>query len=56
MGAPAWDLYFLLLDWVFRPAMPYWQGHIRNFGGLVLGLVPMLGPVVFVGVWLVRGR
>ena len=55
-GAPASDLSFLHLDWVFHPALPYWHGHVVNFGFLVLGLVLLLGPVVFVGVRLVRGR
>lgn len=55
-GAPAWDLSFLHLDWVFRPALPYWQGHVVNLGGLVLGVLLMIGPVVFVGVRMVRGR
>ena len=55
-GSPAWDLSFLHLDWVFRPALPYWQGHVVNFGFLVLGVILLLGPVVFVGVGLGRGR
>ncbi len=55
-GAPAWDLSFLHLDWVFRPALPNWPGHVVNFGFLVVGVLLLLGPVVFVGITRVRGR
>ncbi|MAE29912.1 MAG: hypothetical protein CMJ87_13170 [Planctomycetes bacterium] len=55
-GASGWDFSFLHLDWLVRPALPYWQSHAVNAGFLALGLVLLLGPVLFVGIELVRRR
>ncbi len=55
-GSSTWDLSFLHPDWLVDPSLPHWQGHVVNFGFFVLGLVLLIGPVVFMGIRLVRGR
>ena len=40
------DFYYLHLDWIFQPDLPYWGAHMRNLLQLAIGLVCILAALV----------